>query len=140
MYSRTQPKLKTSLPVYVECIRSFNAAAQAASVPYVATNDCHCCAERRFIGRLRLEASREGVQRCSFARWVHRKYGDLIVSRTLHDGTPGISFPCVLCRKTLERTSIQWKAHFGPIWFKSTDPDLPKSRPTQRQKHYLGFN
>jgi hypothetical protein len=92
------------------------------------------------IHLLKREASRLGVQRCSFARWIHRKYGDIVVSRTLHDGSPGISFPCVICRKTLERNFIQWRAHFGPVWVKSTDPDLPKSRPTQRQKHYLGFN
>jgi hypothetical protein len=115
-------------------------AAQAASVPYEVENDCHYCAERRMIKALKLEAQREGIHRACFSAWVHRKYGDLVIQRVLHDGTLGTSFPCVVCRKVLDKNLIQWKAHIGSRWIKSTDEDLPKSRPTQKQKYKLGFN
>ena len=121
------------------CTRSC-IAAQAASVPYDAINDCHCCAERRMIRALKLLASRQGVNRCCFSTWVHRKFGDLVIYRSLHDGSLGTSFPCVICRKVLGKEVIQWRAHIGERWFKSTDQDLPKSRPTQKQKYKLGFN
>lgn len=115
-------------------------AAVAASVPYEVINDCHYCAERRMIKSLKLLAQREGIHRACFSAWVHRKFGDLIVFRVLHDGSLGTSLPCVICRKILDRNYIQWKAHIGENWFKSTDENLPKSRPTQKQKYKLGFN
>jgi hypothetical protein len=92
------------------------------------------------LKNLKLEARRSGIKRECFSTWVHRKYGDMIIFRTLHDGTPGVSLPCVICRKVLDKNSIQWKAHCGQQWFKSTDDNIPKSRPTQRQKYKLGFN
>jgi hypothetical protein len=91
------------------------------------------------LRNLKLEAKREGVRMSCFSSWVHRKYGDFVISRVLHDGTPGTSFPCVICRKVLDKNCIQWRAHFGDTWVKSTDENLPKSRPTQRQKYKLGF-
>lgn len=57
----------------------------------------------------------------------------LTVKRVLGDGNMGISLPCVMCRKALDRLCIQWRAHIGSTWFKSTDPDVPISRPTNRQ-------
>jgi hypothetical protein len=71
--------------------------------------------------------------------WIHRKYGDFIIQRVLFGGSLGMSFPCVICRKALDRLSIQWRAHIGDTWFKSTDLCVPKSRPTQKQKYKLNF-
>jgi len=115
-------------------------AAEAASVPYDAINDCHYCAERRMIRALKMLATRHGVNRSCFSTWVHRKFGDLIIQRILHDGSLGTSFPCVICRKALEKENIQWRAHIGGTWFKSTEENIPKSKPTQKQKYKLGFN
>lgn len=102
-------------------------------------NDCHCCAERKALGRFQAAARREGVQPARMAHWIHRKYGDLVVKRVLHNGEFGTSFPCVICRKALERHAVQWKAHIGPVWIKSTDPCLPRSRPTNKQVLKMGF-
>jgi hypothetical protein len=96
-------------------------------------NTCQRCAERNLIRELMLEAGRQGVHSWCLARWIHRKYGDLIVVRKLGNGDMGTSLPCVVCRKVLDRMSIQWRAHIGSKWVRSTDPDLPESRPTHRQ-------
>ena len=101
-------------------------------------NTCHRCAERNLIRELFLEASRQGVHPTCFSRWIHRKYGDLIIRRDLHGGGLGTSLPCVVCRKVLDRMSIQWRAHIGDIWVRSTDPNVPKSKPTHRQ--YVVFS
>ena len=89
------------------------------------------------IHKLKLQASREGIRNHNFATWVHRKYGDMVVWRNLADGTPGLSLPCVLCRKALERLSIHWTAHLGPQWH--THNDAPKSMPTHKQVTLMGF-
>lgn len=98
-----------------------------------AASDCRTCAERKLIKDLQVEASRQGVHPSCMAWWIHRKYGDLVVVRVLFDGNMGTSLPCVVCRKVLDRMSIQWRAHIGTRWFKSTDPDVPNSRPTNKQ-------
>lgn len=103
------------------------------------TNTCRRCAERNFIRQLLRQAYREGVHSACFARWTHRKYRDIHITRTLFDGSPGISLPCVLCRKILDRFSIQWRAHIGDTWVRSTDLDIPKSRPTHRQRLEMKF-
>jgi hypothetical protein len=91
------------------------------------------------LKNLTLVASRQGIRKTQMATWIHRKYGDLIVLRELSCGGLGTSLPCVLCRKALERMSIQWRAHVGTQWFKSTDDDVPQSKPTQKQRLTLGF-
>jgi hypothetical protein len=83
---------------------------------------------------LSLEARRQGVHPSCLAYWIHRKYGDFIVKKIRKDGLPGTSLPCVMCRKALERSSIQWRAHVGHDWYRSTDPATPASRPTNRQR------
>jgi hypothetical protein len=90
------------------------------------------------IKKLELQATREGVRRDKFASWVHRKYGNMIVWRNLADGTPGLSLPCVICRKAIEKLSIQWKAHLGSQWY--THIDAPKSMPTHKQVTMMGFS
>lgn len=102
-------------------------------------NDCHYCAERKLIKSLSLEATRQGVRQSQFPAWIHRKYGDLIVVRELGCGGLGTSLPCVICRKALERMSIQWRAHIGNQWYKSTDENVPQSKPTLKQRLVLGF-
>ena len=52
----------------------------------------------------------------------------------------GISLPCVLCRKTIERYDIPWVAHDGEQWVHSKKSEvLPPSIPTAKQKRMLGF-
>jgi hypothetical protein len=114
----------------------FERSLRAPGMPYV-TNDCICCAERKMIKKLELQASREGIRRDKFATWVHRKYGDMVVWRNLADGSPGLSLPCVICRKAIESKGIQWRAHLGHTWY--TQETAPKSRPTHKQMTMLGF-
>ena len=102
-------------------------------------NNCIRCAERNLIKFLSLEASRQGVHPWCFSRWVHRKYGTFTVRRVLVNGSLGTSLPCVMCRKSMERLSIQWKAHIGQQWVRSTDEIVPRSRPTTRQIRELNF-
>ncbi len=102
-------------------------------------NDCHCCAERRMIRQLLHTFRKKGSPLCDFSRWIHRKYGVLVVWRPRKDGVMGVSIPCVLCRKEIERFGIQWMAFTGDKWVSSTDPDVPKSTPTHKQKRWLHF-
>ena len=102
-------------------------------------NNCQRCAERNLIRALTLEAGRQGVHPSCLAHWIHRKYGDFIVRRDRGDGTMGTSIPCVVCRKALDRLSIQWRAHIGQKWVRSTDPHVPKSRPTNKQIRQMKF-
>ena len=96
-------------------------------------NTCRRCAERNLLRKFVLEANRQGVHSACLAHWIHRKYGDFIVRRDLVNGGMGTSLPCVVCRKTLDRLAIQWRAHIGPRWVRSTDPDVPESKPTHKQ-------
>jgi len=86
-----------------------------------------------------MQCSRQGVSFAKLPHWIHRKYGDFVVQRKLQSGVLGTSLPCVLCRKALDKMSIQWRAHIGDTWYRSTDPCPPKSRPTQKQRHKLKF-
>jgi hypothetical protein len=105
----------------------------------VQANSAHMCAERLFFRRVNLEANRAGIKPHQLGNWIHRKYGDVIIERVRGTGELGTSIPCVMCRKTLDRWSIQWRAHKGNQWHRSTDVDVPESRPTHRQRQLI-FN
>lgn len=92
------------------------------------------------IFSLRREASKDGIPNHKFSAWVHRKYGKIVIWRVLYDGSPGLSYPCVLCRKTLERSNLEWIAHLGDVWYSSKDPNIPKSKPTHKQYTSLNFS
>ena len=99
----------------------------------------HMCAERQLIRQLYRECLRKGHKPHQFSDWVHRKYGHLIIGRKTVYGD-GISLPCVLCRKTMERYDICWVAHDGEQWVHSKKTEnLPPSIPTAKQKRNLGF-
>ena len=109
-------------------------------VPYGPTpSDCNCCAERRLIARLQHQAKREGVAPARFVSWSYRKFGPIVVQRVRKDGLPGVSLPCVICRKTLDRLRMPWMAHVDTRWYHSTDADLPPSKPTNKQRILLKF-
>lgn len=129
------------LHVFKPCTINLSFCARPVAVPYGPSigNDCHCCAERKMIRSLMLQASRRGVGAANFPSWIHRKYGDFVVTRVRTDGGHGTSLPCVICRKALDRLSIQWRAHVGAQWFRSTDQNVPPSRPTSKQRVKLGF-
>jgi len=97
------------------------------------------CAERRLLKNLSLEARRQGVHPSCLAHWIHRKFGDFVIKRVRKDDGQGISLPCVICRKILDKKLIQWRAHIEHHWVKSTDEFVPKSKPTNKQKQKLGF-
>lgn len=102
-------------------------------------NDCHCCAERRLIRQLLHVCRKKGFRTSDFSSWLHRKYGVLVVWRPRKDGVIGVSIPCVLCRKEIERFGIQWMAFTGEKWVHSRDQDVPKSSPTHKQRRWLNF-
>jgi cytidine deaminase len=106
--------------------------------PVIESNN-HMCAERQLIRRMYRECLRKGYKPHQFSDWIHRKYGQLIVYRKTVYGD-GISLPCVLCRKTIERYDICWVAHDGERWIHSKKTEiLPPSIPTAKQKRLLGF-
>ncbi len=134
--------LKASAHCKTRCISRAASLAlcRTVAVPYGPTpSNCSCCAERRLIARLQHQAKREGVSPARFVSWSYRKFGPIIVQRTRKDGLPGISLPCVICRKTLDRLRMPWMAHVNERWYHSTDADLPPSKPTNKQKSMLKF-
>jgi hypothetical protein len=102
-------------------------------------NDCHCCAERRLIKQMLEESRKKGVPIYKFPQWLHRKYGDLVVWRPRKDGVLGVSLPCVLCRKELEKYQVQWMAFTGDRWVHSKKDQMPKSVPTNKQRRWFNF-
>jgi hypothetical protein len=111
----------------------------SGSVPYV-VNDCICCAERKLLSKFLYQAKREGVHKAKVALWLYRKYGEIVVWRVLSDGSPGISLPCVLCRKALDKRCIRWRAHIGEVWHASSDENVPKSKSTVKQRVVMKFS
>lgn len=106
----------------------------------VIENDCICCAERKMIHHMLRLCTKKGFDMNEFPRWLYRKHGTMIISRIRHDGTHGISIPCVLCRKRIEKFRIRWSAFDGTKWVHSNNPDnLPKSRPTNKQRRWMNF-
>ena len=106
--------------------------------PEIVSNN-HMCAERQLIRRLYRECLKKGYKPHQFTDWLHRKHGELVVSRRNIHGD-AISLPCVICRKAMEKFDIRWKAHDGCQWVHSTKSAcLPVSIPTAKQKRNLGF-
>jgi len=102
-------------------------------------SDSLCCAERKMIRRLYREYMKRGQNPHNFTSWLHRKYGELVVERKTVYGD-GISMPCVLCRKAIEKLEIKWRAFDGERWVHSVKtPDIPDSIATHKQKRVLGF-
>jgi hypothetical protein len=102
-------------------------------------NDCICCAERKLIYNLQRCASKSGVAQHKFSVWIHRKFGRMVVWRIRKDGIMGMSLPCVICRKQLDKYRIEWVAHLGVDWYSSRDESPPRSKPTQKQCAVMGF-
>jgi len=106
----------------------------------VVENDCLCCAERKMIRHMLRTCCKKGYDMSSFPRWLHRKYGTMVIYRLRKDGVMGISLPCVLCRKIIEKYKIQWVAFDGTHWINSLQSDnVPKSRPTNKQRIWMKF-
>lgn len=104
-------------------------------------SDSICCAERKMIYHLHREYTKRGYRdRKHFTNWLHRKYGEMVVERKTVYGD-GISMPCVLCRKAIEKHEIKWTAFDGERWVHSMKtPDIPISVPTHKQIRVLGFS
>lgn len=104
-------------------------------------SDNICCAERKMINHLYREYMKKGYSnRNNFTNWLHRKYGEMVVERKTVYGD-GISMPCVLCRKAIEKNHIKWSAFDGQKWIHSVKTDkLPNSVPTHKQIRVLGFS
>ena len=106
--------------------------------PEIVSNN-HMCSERQLIRYLYRECMKKGYKPHQFTDWLHRKYGELVVSRQNIYGD-AISLPCVMCRKAMEKFDIRWKAHDGCRWVHSKKTEcLPISLPTAKQKRNLGF-
>lgn len=101
-------------------------------------SDNICCSERRLLRTLYAKCMKSGKRPHQFTQWLHRKYGQLIVERKTVYGD-GISLPCVLCRKTLDKHGVRWCAHDGDKWVDSILCIPIPSRSTNKQKRMLGF-
>ena len=86
------------------------------------------------IAFLKEQSRRAGVHRARFVHWTKKKYGPLVIKRVRRDGQMGTSLPCIVCRKVLDRLHMPWVAHIDTQWVKSTDQNVPKSKPTHKQK------
>ena len=102
-------------------------------------SDSLCCAERKMIRRLYHEYLKRGNKPHNFTNWLHRKYGEMVVARKTVYGD-GISMPCVICRKAIEKHDIKWVAYDGERWVHSKKSErIPDSIPTHKQRRNLGF-
>ena len=102
-------------------------------------SDCLCCAERKLIRNLKHDFLKRGYRSHQFKSWLNRKCGTLVIRRETSYGD-GISLPCVLCRKVIDKYDLKWITHDGKTWIHSKrTPCLPKSRPTNKQRKHLGF-
>ncbi len=102
-------------------------------------SDNICCAERRLIRNLKHDFFKKGYKNHQFKSWVNRKCGTLVISRKTSYGD-GISLPCILCRKMIEKYNLKWIAYDGERWVHSCRSiNVPKSRPTNKQVRTLRF-
>lgn len=104
----------------------------------VIENDCLCCAERKMIRYMMRLCSKKGFGLNDFPSWLHRKHGTMVISRIRQDGTHGISIPCVMCRKSIEKFKISWTAFDGNVWVHS-NIKVPDSHPTNKQRRWMNF-
>jgi hypothetical protein len=102
-------------------------------------SDNICCAERRMIRNLKHDFLKKGYKNHQFSSWINRKHGTLVIHRETSNGY-GISLPCVLCRKIIEKNGIKWIAYDGNQWVHSCKSiHIPKSKPTNKQRRDLRF-
>jgi len=102
-------------------------------------SDGICCSERRLIKNLKHNFLKKGYKNHQFKSWINRKCGTLVIRRETSLGN-GISLPCILCRKMIEKYNIKWVAYDGEKWIHSCRSiNIPKSRPTNKQVRVLGF-
>lgn len=113
--------------------------AEAGGVEALSTH--RCCAERNVLEKWIRIATKRGVRHHAVIAWVKRKCGGtIIVKRVLQDNTPGCSFPCIFCRKELEKydISVQCTLRSGDTFEgKLDDPSLPQSFLTCGQRRML---
>ena len=103
------------------------------------SSDSTCCAERRLIRNLKHDFLKKGYKNHQFSSWVNRKHGALVIYRETSYGD-GISLPCVLCRKMIDKYNLKWIAYDGNEWIHSCKSvHVPKSKPTNKQRRILRF-
>lgn len=85
-------------------------------------------------------SKKKGVPNYKFSSWLNRVHGTMNICRMRKDGVEGISLPCVMCRKAIEKHNIKWRAYDGENWIDSSKTEiLPKSQPTNKQRRFLNF-
>jgi hypothetical protein len=97
------------------------------------------CAERRHIKQLIHNARVKGIANHKIILWIHKQAVELVVERFDANGNVASSLPCLLCKQMLDKYKIKWVAFFEGRWIKSTEENVPTSRPTARQAAQL-FN
>jgi len=130
----------------LKIIRSYKYMSYTTVVTYttkltsLSKSDSTCCAERRLIKNLKHEFLKKGYKNHQFSSWINRKHGALVICRETSYGD-GISLPCVLCRKMIDKYNFKWIAYDGERWVHSCrSVNIPKSRPTNKQVRVLGFS
>lgn len=98
------------------------------------------CAERRLALWGWTEARRHGARGLPHvADWIRRHYGAWTVERVLSDGSLGVSVPCLLCRRAMDRLGVRWVATGRDgSQVGSADPSPPESSLTRQQRKQLG--
>ena len=90
----------------------------AASGTTTVCNDHTLCAERRLLSTALRAASRRGVPSHALVRWVRKQLGGgVTVHRRTHGDTKdGVSLPCLLCARQLDKFQLHWSAFDGARW------------------------
>jgi len=91
----------------------------AAAAGIQVTNNAKCCAERRLLNLLEYEAKCAGAKGTKKRQWILRHTGGCItIWRRTMNGELANSFPCKLCRKSIQNYGLKVKCSVGPNeWF-----------------------
>jgi len=149
MNAKIVPSYITDLCVIIvtvlKTIRSYNQMSYHVVTTYTTKlktevkSDNISCSEKRLIKNLKHNFFKKGYKNHKFQSWVNRKYGALVICRETSYGD-GISLPCVLCRKMIDKYNLKWIAYDGNEWIHSCKSvHVPKSKPTNKQRRILRF-
>jgi hypothetical protein len=99
-------------------------------------NNARTCAERRAIEALKHTAARKGVGGHRLFRFLWRLLDRCNIRRHQRSGALSISFPCVCCRRELDRLRVRWTA-YDRLGQPVCDEDAPPAVKTSRQRKYM---
>lgn len=135
-----RPRLPNSKSVY-KVQDKIELAQQIISDKDVFKSDNRCCAERNMIDHYVVNARKNGVPSHRLISHVRKKIGNNInILRMDSTAEPRCSFPCIFCRKVLEKFDITVTCidKNGSVFVgKMTDDNIQDSSFTSGQKRCM---